>query len=265
MNLILSPSGINLYMSCPYSFKLRYIDHKKPIITDDSALKLGKSVHSVLENFYVYVSKDSKNPDIDLIAAMKMSAKDFWDRSIDARKRDEMNTHMFLWLQFEIQRYKKYKELNIIDRFFPISIEEDITDYENRLRSIIDKRCIGVAGNMYALDYKTDKKLPAQRNFSGNLKQIDDKYKIQSALNALVLKSQGEKLDNFFFQFVRYPDKLLSVPLTHELFKEVNEIIKKIRETTEFEKNLKSCFYCSLKLYCRGENTSIHCLTNNDV
>ncbi len=262
-DLILSPSGINLYQSCPYSFYLRYIEKKKPVITDDSALRLGKSVHLVLEKFYPNIDLKTNNPEIELVEALKKTAQTHWDRSIDSRKRDEMNTHMFLWLQFEIQRFKKYKEANKLDIFCPATTEEDITDYANKLRAIIDKRCIGMAGNMYAMDYKTDKSLPALRNFKGDLKLIDDKYKIQSAMNAIVLRTKDIKLDNFYFQFVRYPDKLLSVPLTQELFTEVDELIKKIRGTTEFVKNTKSCFYCGMKPYCKTESTSIHCTSEN--
>ena len=265
LDLILSPSGIKLFQDCPYSFKLRYIDRLKPIITDDSALKLGKSVHSVLEHFYKNVDLNTQNPDVDLVEALKKTAQEKWDRSVDAKKRDEMNNSIFLWLQFEIQRFKKYKELNLLNRFKPVSTEEDITDYQNRIRAIIDKRCIGMTGSMYAMDYKTDKNLPAQRNFLGNLKIIDDKYKVQAALNAMVLQSQGIKLDNFFFQFIRYSDKLLSVPLTDELFIEINALIKKIRETIEFEKNSKGCFFCNFKLYCKTEDKSIHCMSENVI
>ena len=260
-DLILSPSGINLYMSCPYSFYLRYIEKLKPVIDDDSALRLGKSVHLVLEKFYANIDLQTESPETQFVEAMKKTAQLHWDRSIDAKKRDEMNTHMFIWLQFEIQKFKRYKEAKILDRFCPVTTEEDITDYTKKLRAIVDKRCIGTTGNIYAIDYKTDKNLPAKRNFEGNLKIIDDKYKIQSALNAMVLQSQGVKLDNFYFQFVRYPDKLLSVPLTPELFNEVEGIIANIRNGQEYPKNYKSCFFCGMKLYCKVDSAA--CLTTN--
>lgn len=262
-DIILSPSSINLFLSCPYAFYLRYINKQKPLIEDDTALKLGKSTHKLLEKFYGNIDRSTTDPDMSLMDAMRRTALDHWDRTIDAKKRGEMDSYIMLWLQFEIQRFKKYKELNILNRFFPISSEEDITDWQNKIRAIIDKRCLGQSGNMYALDYKTDKKLPPMRNFKGDINQIDDKYKIQSALNALVLQSQGVKLDNFFFQFIRYPDKLLSVPLTPELFVEVKELMKKIRETTTFTKNTKSCFLCQMKLFCKTEDTCSHCITND--
>ncbi len=264
-DLILSPSGIMMYQSCQYSFFLRYIKKLKPVIEDDSALKLGKSVHAVLEHYYENIDLKTTNPDVELVEALKKAAQKFWNREIDARKRDEMNTHMFVWLQFEIQRFKKYKELNILDKFCPVAVEEDITDYPNRRRAIIDKRCLGQSGNMYCMDYKTDKKLPALRNFEGNLAKIDDKYKIQSALNAMVLKTKDVKVDNFFFQFIRYPDKLLSVPMTPQLFEEVETLIFKIRNTTEFRKNEKNCFFCGMKIHCKTENTCTSCVSGEII
>ncbi len=264
-NMILSQSGINMYVGCPHAFYLRYIEKKKPVIEDDSALRLGKSVHAVLEHYYKEINLKTETPDIELVEALKKTAVKYWDRSCDAKKRDEMNTHMYVWLQFEIQRFKKYKELNILDKFSPVEVEEDIIDYNLRLRGILDKRCIGQTGNNYVIDYKTDKKLPAERNFSGDLKKIDDKYKIQAAVNSIVLKTKDIKLDNFFFQFIRYPSKLLSVPLTPELFIEIETLINKIRNTTEFIKNEKNCFYCGMKLYCRTQNTCPQCISGETI
>jgi CRISPR/Cas system-associated exonuclease Cas4 (RecB family) len=262
-DLVLSPSGINLYMQCPYSFYLRYIEKKKPIIEDDSALRLGKSVHLVLEKFYGNVDLKTDNPETHFVDAMKKTAQEHWDRTIDAKKRNEMNTFMFLWLQFEIQKFKRYKEANKLDIFCPATTEEDITDWSKKLRAIVDKRCVGISGNQYAIDYKTDKNLPTLRNFKGDINLIDKKYKIQSALNAMVLQSQGIKIDNFYFQFIRYPDKLLSVPLQPQLFEEVETYIKNIREGTEYPKNYKSCFFCGMKLYCKTESSSAACMTGN--
>jgi CRISPR/Cas system-associated exonuclease Cas4 (RecB family) len=264
-DLVLSPSGIGMYNQCPYSFHLRYIKKLKPVITDDSALKLGKSTHAVLENFYKFVDLKTESPETQLIEALKKSASQFWDKSCDAKKRDEINGSIFLWLQFEIQRFKRYKDLSILDKFCPVATEEDITDWNKKIRAIIDKRCVGQTNNTYCIDYKTDKKLPTLRNFEGDLKKIDDKYKIQAGMNAMVLRTKDIKLDNFFFQFIRYPDKLLSVPLTSELFTEIETLISKIRNTTEFVKNEKNCFYCSMKLYCKTENMSVNCITAENL
>lgn len=260
-----SPSSVILYNNCPHAYELRYLQHLKPEDKNEEALRMGKSAHKVLQYFYKNIDLNTTEPEINLTNALKNSALENWDRSIDAKKREDLNAAFFLWLRFELKRFENYKKEGIIERFIPVATEEDLKDHINLYRAIIDKRCIGVSGTMYALDYKTDKSLPAQRNFKGKLEEIDFKYKIQAALNAMVLKSQGIKIDNFYFQFIRYPDKLLSVPLTDELFKEAEEKIKEIRTATLFNKNEKHCFNCGLKIYCKNENKSVHCYTGDVI
>ncbi len=260
MNRYESPSSIILYDSCSHAYELKYLKHLKPEDGNIEALKLGKSTHKVLEKLYSNININTISPDADFLEAMKKTTLEHWDKSIDAKKRDEMNAALYLWLQFEIQRFKAYKAKGIQERFLPAATEEDLKDHENLYRAIIDKRCVGASGSMYALDYKTDRNLPSQRNFKGILSEMDFKYKAQAALNALVLRGQGIKIDNFYFQFVRYPDKLLSVPLTIELFEEIENKIKQIRTATVFPKNEKSCFYCGLKIYCHNEDKCIHCI-----
>lgn len=255
-----SPSSVILFENCNRAYELRYLKHLKPEDKYPEALKLGKSVHKVLEKIYSNININTISPETDFLEAMKKTALEHWDKSIDAKKRDEMNASLYLWLQFEIQRFKKYKQQGIVDRFLPVATEEDLKDHEKLYHAIVDKRSVGANGSIYALDYKTDKKLPAQKNFKGILSEIDFKYKAQAALNALVLKGQGIKIDNFYFQFVRFPDKLLSVPLTADLFTEIEGKIKEIRTATLFPKNEKSCFYCGLKVHCHNEDKCIHCI-----
>lgn len=258
--MILSPTAINLYCECPHAFHIRYHEKGIPLQVDDTPLRMGKCVHSIMEHYYDEL--DLTVPDIqkEFTEKLKMVAFKYWDRSIDAKKREEMEPAIFNWLTYEIKRFETYKAKGISDRFKPLAVEEDLTDYENQLRAIVDKRCIGSTGLIYAMDYKTDKKLPAKRNFNMDLKEIDLKYKVQAALNYLVLLAHGNQINNFFFQFVRYPEKLLSVPLTKELFDEINILRQTIINDTQFKKNPKGCFMCNFKAYCEMEGKSIHCI-----
>jgi hypothetical protein len=196
---------------------------------------------------------------------MKVAAFKHWDRTIDARKRTELEPALFTWIKFELQRYQNYKKQGIEDRFKPLAVEQDFTDYVNRLRAITDKRCIGSNGTQYGMDYKFDVKLPAKRNWSMKLEEIDMKYKVQAVVNTKVLKSQDIEIKNFFFQFIRFPDKLMSVPLVPELFNEVDALISKIRADEVFEKNKKGCFMCGLKANCEMQNKSIHCFEEKGI
>lgn len=257
-----SPSSVNLYLSCPNAYRLHYLDHQPPVQIDDTPLRIGKPVHKILQHFYSGLNLNTTTPEIDFAEKLKTTAFEHWDRTIDVKKRDEINEALYTWLKYEIQRFKNYKEKNIIERFLPTTVEEEIKDYNIGLHCVIDKRCIGLSGNIYVVDYKTNKALPAKRNFNNNLSEIDTQYKVQAAINSLCLQSQGVKLDGYYFQFIRFPDKLLPIPITDKLHQEVLEIINKIRADTTFEKNKKSCFFCNYKIYCQAEETSIYCHGN---
>jgi CRISPR/Cas system-associated exonuclease Cas4 (RecB family) len=255
-----STSMLNLYHNCNYACKLRYVDKQTPVQINDTPLKIGKSGHKILEKFYEKLDLNTTDPEKEFKEKLTASAFQHWDRSIDSRKREEVESAFLSWLKFELDRYKLYKQNNKLDIFKPVEVEQDLTDYKNKMRAVIDKRCIGISGIKYVIDYKFDKKLPTLRNFKNILLEIDTKYKIQAAINTMVLKSYGYPIDAFYFQFVRYPDKLLSIPLNQQLFDEVNNLINKLRTDTIFEKNKKSCFFCNFKMYCNLKETSINCL-----
>lgn len=258
--MTVSTTMLNLYTGCNYAAKLKYVDKQTAVFVDDEPLRVGKSGHKILEHFYEKLDINAPDINKEFVDKIKASAFQHWDRSIDSRKREEIEPAFFAWMKYELDRYYIYKKQNKLEIFKPIEVEQDLTDYQSRKRAVIDKRCKGISGIHYALDYKFDKKLPAQRNFSNILSEIDLKYKIQAAMNASVLKSNGHQIDGFYFQFVRYPDKLLSVPLTTDLFNEIEAIIFKLRNDTVFVKNDKKCFRCALKMYCNLKETSINCL-----
>ncbi len=260
VEVTVSTSMLNLYNFCPHSCKLRYVDKQTPIQIDGTPLRIGKSGHKILEHFYEKVDLNAPDIEIEFIEKLKASAFQHWDRSIDSRKREEIESALTAWLKFELDRYNSYKKQNKLDNFKPVEVEQDLTDYKNRLRAVMDKRCIGASGIKYVVDYKFDKKKPSVRNFSNILSEIDTKYKVQAAINALVLKAYDHPIDGFYFQFVRYPDQMLSVPLNQQLFDEVTAMINKLRTDTEFKKNTKSCFYCNFKMYCNLRENSINCL-----
>ncbi len=257
---IVSTTMLNLYTTCRHACKLKYVDKQQAVFIDDTYLKVGKSGHKILEHFYEKVDINAPDIEKEFKDKIKASAFQHWDRGIDSRVREEVEPAFFIWLKYELDRYYLYKKDNKLDIFKPIEVEQDLTDYQNKRRAVMDKRCIGRSGINYVVDYKFDKKLPAARNFKNILSEIDLKYKIQAALNALVLKAYDHPIDGFFYQFVRYPDRLLSVPLNRELYDEINNIITTLRTDTTFEKNKSSCFRCNFKMSCSLKETSINCL-----
>lgn len=257
---VVSTSLLKRYISCPYSCKLRYVAKYHPQSENDWVFKVGRSGHKILEHFYDNLDLNAPDITVEFKEKLKASAFKHWDRSIDSRKREETEPFFFAWLDYELQRYYHYKKNNCIDRFKPVEVEQDLTDYKGKKRAVVDKRMLGASGIRYVIDYKFNKKLPAQRNYSNILSEIDIEYKIQAAINVSVLKSYGYEIDAFYFQFIRQPEKMISVPLTQQLFNEVENIITSVRLDTEFKKNKKSCFFCDMKMYCNLNESSINCL-----
>lgn len=257
---IVSTNLIKRYINCPHSVKLKYVD-KHPDSNEGSWIyKIGKSGHSILEHFYDNLDINALDIKEEFNNKFKAVAIKYWDRSIDSRKREETESFFFAWLKFEIDRFNSYKQQGKLELFKPIEVEQDLTDYKGKKRAIIDKRCLGTSGIRYVVDYKFDTTLPALRNYKNILSEIDIEYKIQAALNAMVLKSYGYDIDAFFFQFIRQPDKMLSIPLIPQLFNEIENIITSIRLDTEFKKNKKTCFLCGFKMFCNLNESSINCL-----
>jgi len=48
----ISPSGINLYLQCPYAFRLKYIDKLEIPQQENNFLIVGKLTHKCLELFF---------------------------------------------------------------------------------------------------------------------------------------------------------------------------------------------------------------------
>lgn len=251
-----------MYLSCPAKYRIHYIDRQSPLIVDDTHLKAGKSIHRILQHFYTNIDITTTEPDLVFPEVLKKVAFEHWDRTIDAKKREDMEEAIFKWVSYEIQRFKNYKEKKLLDRFKPIAVEQDIKDHEKGLHCVIDKVCLGSTGTNYALDYKTDAKLPSKKSYSGKLQDIDIKFKVQAGINAICLQSSQTPIQNFYFQFIRYPENLLSVPLIPELFTEINSYLQQIKlaeVSNNFPKNKKSCFFCDYKVYCKTEESTIFC------
>ena len=62
----LSQSAISVYRTCPYAYKLHYIDCFKPIFWEPAYLELGRLVHDAIDYYYRhnYLSAPNSSEDI---------------------------------------------------------------------------------------------------------------------------------------------------------------------------------------------------------
>ena len=221
----LSPSSINKYLQCAYSFYLRYIYGLK--FESGDAADLGKSVHKVNEMFW---PEYKKNPDI--LTAMKASVDTYWDRKVDEEYEGVARTCLDNFMSI-IQENPQ---------MIPLHTELRCENPANNTVAIID-----VVYPHKIVDYKTSTQYtikPKQPNI------------IQAVLCSQNLFACTElDVRRVEFQYLRYK-KYQYVDVTPQLIEEVGGTIDQVREGIKhdvFPKNEKSCWFCDYKLICKAE------------
>jgi CRISPR/Cas system-associated exonuclease Cas4 (RecB family) len=222
---LLSPSSINLYLSCPYEFYLKYIKDIK-FESGDAAL-FGSSVHKVNEKFWPEYKKNS-----DILTAMKASVDTYWDPKVNEEYVGAARTCLDNFMAIVGEN----------PAMVPLYTELRCENTVNNTVAIID-----VVYPHKIVDYKTSTqytKSPKQPNI------------IQAVMCSQNLKECfGLDVKHIEFQYLRFK-KYQVVDATSELVEEVNQIIEQVREgivSDKFPKNEKSCFFCQYSLICRAE------------
>ncbi len=221
----LSPSSINMFLSCPYSFKLKYIDNFK--FPSGEAALFGSSIHKTAEMFW---PEYKKNPDI--LEAMKASVDTHWNPKIDEEYVGVARTCLDHFMSI-VQENPK---------MIPLHTELRCENPANNTVAIID-----VVYPHKIVDYKTSTQYtikPKEPNI------------IQAVLcSQNLLACTGLDVKRIEFQYLRFK-KYQYVDVTPELIEEVDKTINKVRDgiaTDNFPKNEKSCWFCDYKLVCAAE------------
>ncbi len=221
----LSPSSINKYRTCAYSFYLRYIYGLK--FESGDAADLGKSVHKVNEMFW---PEYKKNPDI--LTAMKASVDSYWDPKIDEEYSGVARTCLDNFMSIVQEN----------PAMIPLYTELKCENPDNNTVAIID-----VVYPHKIVDYKTSTQYtikPKEPNI------------IQAVMCSQNLKRcEGLDVQRIEFQYLRFK-KYQYVDVTSQLIEETNQIINQVRDGISndiFPKNEKSCWFCDYKLVCKAE------------
>ncbi len=225
----LSPSSINKYLNCPYSFYLKYIRGLK--FESGPAALFGSNVHKVNEMFWV---EYKKTPDI--LTAMKASVDTYWDSKIDEEYEGAARTCLDNFMAI-IQENPK---------MIPLYTELRCENPANNTVAIID-----VVYPHKIVDYKTS------TQFTKNPKEPNI---IQAVMcNQNLLACTGLDVINIEFQYLRFK-KYQYVNVTPKLIDELNQTINKVRlgiVNDDFPKNEKSCFMCDYRIICSTEKKAI--------
>jgi len=227
----LSPSSINTYLNCPYSWYLRYV--KKIKLGSNDAGIFGSFVHKVYEYFWDFYTSGSNITSAVINATDKyMSSPKETHPNIEP----EYEEAAHICLENFISKIEKYPT------YIPIYKELRCENPINNTVAIID-----TVYEDKIVDYKTST-------------QYTIKPKLPNKIQALMcsqnlLEVYGLNIKDVEFWYVRF-NKYQNVKIDAALTEEVNNIIENVKESIkkdEFPKQETNCFFCDYKLICESE------------
>jgi CRISPR/Cas system-associated exonuclease Cas4 (RecB family) len=226
----ISPSGINLFLTCPYAFKLKYIDKLEIPQQENSFLITGKLVHKSLE-LYFKDKMENKNNDLKPSDYLKLATEDF--KHINYFQLDEAIEEADHYLTLYSSVAKQLKPL-ASEEYFELELSDTLL-----LRGVID--LIAQEGKGRALiDFKTTRS------------QVKDNYKYTLQLS---LYSLTNKADAYYLHYITPTHIQVKEikPIAKDL---LNDIVKDIEKAVKFGVFSPAglgvaCNNCQYKKYCK--------------
>jgi CRISPR/Cas system-associated exonuclease Cas4 (RecB family) len=226
----ISPSGINLFLTCPYAFRLKYIDKLEIPQQENSFLITGKLVHKCLE-LYFKDKMENKNNDLKPSDYLKLATEDF--KHINFFQLDEAVEEADHYLTLYSSVAKQLKPLSS-EEYFELELSDTIL-----LRGVID--LIVKEGKGRALiDFKTTRS------------QVKDNYKYTLQLS---LYSLTNKADAYYLHYITPTHIQIKEikPISKDL---LNDIIKNIEKSIKFGVFSPAglgvaCNNCQFKKHCK--------------
>ena len=248
-----SHSKINTFETCPYQYKLHYIDKIKPETSTTIEAFMGDMVHQTLEKLY----KDKKFKKIVSKATLIKFYKDLWDKEysddILIAKEDEglkADNYKKMGIKFIEDYYNRMKPFDQIT-ILGLETQDRLTLPDgNSWHVRIDKLGCDKEGNYYVCDYKTNARMKMQEDAD------EDR---QLAMYSIWVKDKfrDAKSVKLVWHMLAFDKDAVSERTDEQLKalqEDVMESIQKIEEATkedDFPTNTtKLCDYCGYKSQC---------------
>ena len=245
-----SHSRISTYETCPYKYKLQYIDKIKPEIQNTIEAFMGDLVHRTLEKLYS-VKKFHKR--VSKAMLLKFF-KDLWEKEyskdILIAKRDQgltQDNYKKMGIEFisnYYDRMKPFDQLTIID----LETQDRMTLKDgNQWHVRIDKFACDKEGNYYVCDYKTNARMKDQEEADSDR---------QLAMYSIWVKDKFKDAKSVIlvWHMLAFNKDITSIRTEEELKKLEEETINKIKEIEErkdFPTNVTAlCNYCGYQSIC---------------
>jgi CRISPR/Cas system-associated exonuclease Cas4 (RecB family) len=228
--LEISPSGINLFLTCPYAFKLKYIDKLEITQQENSFLIAGKLTHKCLE---LYFKDKMLDPKIEMKPTdyMKVAMKDF--KHVSVFQLDEAIEEADHYLTLYYPTAKKLKPL-ASEEYFEFELSDNIL-----LRGVIDL-IAQEKGGRALIDFKTTRG------------QVKDNYKYTLQLSFYSLTN---KADSYYLHYIT--PTFIQVKEIKPVDKSLlNDIVRDIEKALKFGVFAPAglgvaCNSCMYKKHCK--------------
>ncbi len=246
-----SHSRVSTYENCPYQYKLRYIDKKKPDSPTTIEAFMGSMVHETLEHLYKLKKFKKRIAKASLIKFYRDIWKKNYSDDILIVKAESEN--------LKADNYRKMGEKFISDYYDRMKPFEQMTILGletmdrmtlpdgNQWHVRIDKLGCDDKGNYFVCDYKTNARMK-------NQEEADEDR--QLALYSIWVKDKFKdaKSVKLVWHMLAFNKDAVSERTDEQLEKlqqDVMEKIKEIESATEFPTNITGlCNYCGFKSEC---------------
>ncbi len=246
-----SHSRVSTFENCPYQYKLRYIDRKKPEIPTTIEAFMGDMVHQTLEHLYK-LKKFKKRVALNVLIKFyrDLWSKNYSDDILIVKAESEGLTS---------ENYRKMGEGFISDYYDRMKPFEDMTilgletqdrmtlSDGNQWHVRIDKLGCDNEGNYFVCDYKTNSRMKDQEEADADR---------QLAMYSIWVKDKFKdcKSVKLIWHMLAFNKDAVSERTDEQLEKLQNEIVEKIKEienAKEFPRKITAlCNYCGFKAEC---------------
>ncbi|MBX0310275.1 MAG: PD-(D/E)XK nuclease family protein [Sulfurihydrogenibium sp.] len=227
----ISPSGVNLYLTCPFAFRLKYIDKIEPT-QENPFLLTGKLVHKGLELYFKdrIENKDNGMKPSDYLK-LATTTEDFSNVNVLQLNEAIEEADHFLTIYTPIA--KQLKPISS-EEYFELELSDNIL-----LKGIIDL-IAQENKNRIMIDFKTTR---------GAVKD-NYKYTLQLSFYSLTNKADAYYLHYITPYYVQIKEV---IPVQKEL---LDDIVKNIEKSIKFGVYPplglgNACFSCPFRKYCK--------------
>jgi len=227
----ISPSSINLFFQCPYRWYLTNLGLEGMVI-DDSHLRFGKMIHHMIQQFYLRISDEPTEEEIE-----RLAWNIFYECYDDTlpQKRGLGKRIISNFIKFEKNRLREWKvyKPTLVERRF------NLNEY---LVGVIDFYCDGII-----IDWKT-----------GQYNYMNNDIMRQGGVYKYLLKKAGYRVNKVLFVYLR-DNRVVEVPHVTDgwIEQEIRNMESMIKNKHFPKKSGVHCKYCEYRLRCEFDDTCL--------